>query len=187
MPSSPNLVGMGSPLVGPASVPLSQQNADKAKTARKPIVHLLALGPTAKKELREKIDEVPDQEFENVLTKVGDLNESTGKYELRKTFFKELDVWTFKYDSSEDRQKAIDNAVKTYDKMRLGLSEPEWDRLLIRTERGTGKHLASFRLKSQQVQSLDHRRSMLKGLRVVVAIHQVARMRTVSATRISQR
>jgi RNA polymerase II elongation factor ELL len=144
MPSSPNLVGMGSPLVGPASVPLSQQNADKAKTARKPIVHLLALGPATKKELREKIDRVPDQEFENVLAKVGDLNESTGKYELRKNFFKELDVWTFKYDSSEDRQKAIDNAVKTYDKMRLGLSEPEWDRLLVRAERGTGKHLSKL-------------------------------------------
>jgi RNA polymerase II elongation factor ELL len=135
---------ISSSLVGSVYIPLSQQQADKAKLARWPIVHLLALGPTTKKDLRAKVNDCSDQDFEAIFDRVSDLNEISGKYELRQRFFKELDVWVFKYDSSEDRQRAIDNAIKIYDKMRLGLSEPEWDRLLVRAERGTGKHLSKI-------------------------------------------
>jgi len=92
------------------------------------------------------LPEIESNNFKQALEKVGDLNDSTGKHELRKQFWKELDVWSYHYPSSEDRQRAIDNAVKQYDKMRLGVSEPEWDRLLPKAERGTGKSLSKLQV-----------------------------------------
>jgi RNA polymerase II elongation factor ELL len=125
-------------------VPLSQQQAEHAKAARKPVIHLLAVEPLTEKALREKVSNVSANDLKNALQKVGDLNDSTGKWELRRAFYKELDVWTFKYDSTDDRQRAIDNAVKQYDKMRLSASDAEWDRLLVKSERGTGKCLSKL-------------------------------------------
>ncbi|TVY62728.1 hypothetical protein LSUE1_G008961, partial [Lachnellula suecica] len=144
MPSSPALSGVGSPSMGPTSVPLSQQQAEQAKAARKPIIHLLALNPSNERSLKDMLPEIENTIFKQALEKVGDLNSTTNKYELRKSFYKELDVWSYNYFSSEDRQRAIDNAVKQYDRMRLGVSEPEWDRLLPKAERGTGKSLSKL-------------------------------------------
>ncbi|TVY39063.1 hypothetical protein LOCC1_G006306 [Lachnellula occidentalis] len=144
MPSSPALSGVRSPSTGPTSVPLSQQQAELAKTARKPIIHLLALGPTSERALREMLPDIGSNDFKQTLRKVGDLNESIGKHELRKSYWKELDVWSFTFPNQDDRQLAIDNAVKQYDRMRLGVSEPEWDRLLPKPERGTGKSLSKL-------------------------------------------
>ncbi|PVH76350.1 hypothetical protein DL98DRAFT_293277 [Cadophora sp. DSE1049] len=144
MPTSPALSGVGSPSLGPTSVPLSQQQAEKAKEARKPVIHLLAVEPLSEKTIQKRLPEISENDLDNALRKVGDLNDTTGKWELRKAFWKELDVWAYKYVSKEDRQRAIDNAVKQYDKMRLGVSEPEWDRLLIKAERGTGKCLSKL-------------------------------------------
>ncbi|KAF4630807.1 hypothetical protein G7Y89_g7327 [Cudoniella acicularis] len=90
-----------------------------------------------------------------------DLNETTGKWELRKPYYKELDVWSYNYSCDEDRQRAIDNSVKQYDKMRLGVSEPEWDRLLPKSERGTGKCLS--KLQAQIAQGPVGRTSKGKG------------------------
>ncbi|KAH8679791.1 hypothetical protein BGZ60DRAFT_369363 [Tricladium varicosporioides] len=149
MPSSPALSGVGSPSLGPTSVPQSQQNAEQAKTARKPIIHLLASGPMSERALKEQAS-TSGQEFKNALEKVGDLNETSGKWELRKQYWKELDVWSYDYSNDEDRQRAIDNAVKQYDKMRLGISEPEWDRLLPKSERGTGKCLSKLQAQIAQ-------------------------------------
>ncbi|KAH8813231.1 hypothetical protein F5884DRAFT_879400 [Xylogone sp. PMI_703] len=143
MPTSPALNGVASPSLGPTSVPLSQQRAEQAKATRRPIVHYLALAPMTEKELQEKIDG-SDNDIKQMLEKVGDLKRDTGKWELRKNFWKELDVWAFDYDTSDDRQRAIDNAVRQYDKMRIGVSEPEWERLLHKSERGTGKCLSKL-------------------------------------------
>lgn len=150
MPSSPALSGAGSPSLGPTSVPLSQQQLTQAKAARKPVVHLLALAPMTEVALRDKIPSASNSDLKQALQKVGDLNQSTGRWELRKPFYKELDVWTFEYATGNDRQKAIDNAVKQYDKMRLGVSEPEWDRLLPQAERGTGKRLSKLQAQIAQ-------------------------------------
>ncbi|KAN0093872.1 hypothetical protein V8E51_017056 [Hyaloscypha variabilis] len=144
MPSSPALSGVGSPSLGPTSVPLSQQQAEHARAARKPVIHLLAIESMSEKELRERIAEEAQDDLMAALLKVSDLNETSKKWELRKSFFKELDVWSYEYATAGDRQRAIDNAVKQYDKMRLGVSEPQWDRLLEKSERGTGKCLSKL-------------------------------------------
>ncbi|EKD18407.1 uncharacterized protein L3040_007567 [Drepanopeziza brunnea f. sp. 'multigermtubi'] len=143
LPTSPSLNSAGSPSLGPASVPLSQQNAEKSKEARKPVIHLLAVEPLTEMSLRAKLPDLSETELKNALQKVGDLNETTSKWELRKGYWKELDVWTFRY-SGDERQRAIDNAVKQFDKMRMGVSEPEWERLLAKSERGTGKCLSKL-------------------------------------------
>ena len=150
MPSSPALSGAGSPSLGPTSVPLSQQQLAQAKATRKPVVHLLALGPLTEVALRDKIPAASNSDLKQALQKVGDLNQSTGRWELRKPFYKELDVWTYDYKTSDERQRAIDNTVKQYDKMRLGVSEPEWEKLLPQVERGTGKCLSKLQAQIAQ-------------------------------------
>lgn len=142
MPVSPALSGLGSPALG-ATKSLSQQQAEHAKGSRKPVVHLLALDPMSEKELNNRIDG-PKDDLKQAMAKVGDLNASTGKWELRKNYYKELDVFNYNYRSDAERQRAIDNAVKIFDKMRLGLSEPEWEKLLPKSERGTGKSLSKL-------------------------------------------
>lgn len=142
MPVSPALSGVGSPALG-ATKSLSQQQAEQAKSSRKPVVHLLALQPMSEKELNNRIAG-PKDDLKQAMSKVGDLNASTGKWELRKNYYKELDVFNFNYDSDAERQRAIDNAVKVFDKMRLGLSEPQWEKLLPKSERGTGKSLSKL-------------------------------------------
>ncbi|QSZ37644.1 hypothetical protein DSL72_008743 [Monilinia vaccinii-corymbosi] len=142
MPVSPALSGLGSPALG-ATKSLSQQQAEHAKSSRKPVVHLLALEPMSEKELNNRIAG-PKDDLKQAMSKVGDLNASTGKWELRKNYYKELDVFNYNYGSDAERQRAIDNAVKVFDKMRLGLSEPEWEKLLPKSERGTGKSLSKL-------------------------------------------
>ncbi|KAA8575084.1 hypothetical protein EYC84_004299 [Monilinia fructicola] len=122
MPVSPALSGVGSPALG-ATKSLSQQQAEQAKSSRKPVVHLLALQPMSEKELNNRIAGPKD-----------DLKQAMSK----------LDVFNFNYDSDAERQRAIDNAVKVFDKMRLGLSEPQWEKLLPKSERGTGKSLSKL-------------------------------------------
>lgn len=150
MPPSPGLSGAGSPSLGPTSVPLSQQQLAQAKATRKPVVHLLALGPLTEVALRSLVPNSSNADLKQALQKVGDVNQSTARWELRRPFYKELDVWNFDYSSEKDRQKVIDNAVKQYDKMRLGVSEPEWDKLLPPAERGTGKCLSKLQAQIAQ-------------------------------------
>jgi RNA polymerase II elongation factor ELL len=148
MPSSPGLSGFDSPSLAPTSIPMSQQIAEKAKTIRKPIVHQLALGPASETELFKFHNDstVSDQDFRIAIDKVADL-ENDGRWKLKQKAFKELDVFSYKGYSSQERQTAIDNAIRAYDKLRLNASEPEWDRLLPHNERGTGKILSKLQAK----------------------------------------
>jgi RNA polymerase II elongation factor ELL len=148
MPSSPALSGVGSPSLGPTSVPLSQQQAEQKKAARKPVIHLLAFKPMKEEALQASIPNASNNDIKQALLKVADQIE--GNWVLRKPYWKELDIWSYKYESAEDRQRAIDNAVKQYDRMRLGISEPEWDRLLPKSERGTGKCLSKLQAQIAQ-------------------------------------
>ncbi|KAG9229370.1 hypothetical protein BJ875DRAFT_387499 [Amylocarpus encephaloides] len=141
MPTSPALSGVGSPALGPTSVPLSIQKSDRDKEARKPIIHLLAMGPMTKQELKVALPDISNNELQIVLAKVGDPM-AGDKFDLVKRLWKELDVWTYKYDTQEDRQLAIENAITRYDRQRMSVIEPEWERLLPKSERGTGKCLS---------------------------------------------
>lgn len=105
---------------------------------------MLAAYPMEEQEILNETVDWSISEVTTALRKVGDLNESTKKWELRKNYFKELDVWEFDYRDQRDRTDAINNAIKVYDRMRLAISEPEWERLLCKEERGTGKVLSKL-------------------------------------------
>ena len=117
IPSSPAL-NASSPALAPTSVPASETAAEKTKAIRAPIIHILAIAPaTGADLLKYKKSATTTQEFKSALDKVADLVD--GKYMLRNKLYKELDVWNFEYNSQKDRQTAIDNAVKVFDKMRM--------------------------------------------------------------------
>jgi len=146
MPTSPALTGINSPALGPTSVPLSQQQAERTKAISRPIIHKLALGPTMEDVLSKlKKNDASEQEFKLALEKVADLKD--GKWKLKQKAFRELDVFNYQGYTSEERQVAIENAIHVYDKIRLATSEPEWERLLPFEERGTGKCLSKLQAK----------------------------------------
>lgn len=83
-----------------------------------------------------------EEDLRPTLEKVADCLPNSKNWAMKKAHWKELDVWNYEYDTQELRQKAIDNAVRHYDKQRLSASEPEWQKLLHKDERGQGKSLS---------------------------------------------
>jgi RNA polymerase II elongation factor ELL len=107
---------------------------------------MLALGPANEAELlNDKPNDFTEQEFKSALDKVADLE--NGRWVLKSKAFKELDVFSYREYSTRDRQLAIENAIRAYDKLRLNAAEPEWERLLPLEERGTGKCLSKLQAK----------------------------------------
>ncbi|CAK7268523.1 hypothetical protein SEPCBS119000_003105 [Sporothrix epigloea] len=126
-------------------LPLSSHSinaTDKAKQARSPIIHELAFKEQPYGILWQKYPGSSEAEFKSALEKVADLDDETQNYVLRTKYWRELDVWRHEYASEEERQKAIDNAVRHFDKMRLSTTEPEWEKLLPKGERRQGKILS---------------------------------------------
>ncbi|ESA43933.1 hypothetical protein GE21DRAFT_796 [Neurospora crassa] len=130
---SPALSGLGSPSLGPTS----NGPGDRLKQQKFPIIHELAAQNLTFEELLERYDG-DEQEFHPILNKVADFDSDEQKWVLKKMYWKELDVFEYAYATDEDRQKAIDNAIKQYDRMRLGVSDPLWQKLLPKGERGKG-------------------------------------------------
>ncbi|OBT89723.1 hypothetical protein VE02_01342 [Pseudogymnoascus sp. 03VT05] len=146
LPTSPALGAISSPGLGPTSIPASQQQAEKTKAIRGPIIHRLALGPATMAELeKQRTSAATESEYKHAIEKVAD--EVGGKWTLTRKFFRELDVWKHDYESDAQRQTAIENAIHVYDRLRLNPSEPEWQMLLPVAERGTGKCLSRIQAK----------------------------------------
>lgn len=141
LPTSPALSGLASPSLNPLSV--SQQAVVRAKEQRFPIVHELAVREQTEEYLFSKWSGSRD-DFRAALEKAADYNASHNTWKLKKNIWKELDVYNYDYMSQDDRQIAIDNAVKQYDRIRLAVSDPEWQKLLPVEERGKGKCLSKL-------------------------------------------
>ncbi|KAM0288053.1 hypothetical protein ACHAQH_000121 [Verticillium albo-atrum] len=142
LPSSPALTAVGSPSLN-QGYGASQQSMEKAKGQRTMIVHELAASDKTYDYLESKWDGKAD-DFKPTLDKVADFDGNAQKWMLKRLYWKELDVWKYDYDSPDDRQKAIDNATRAFDKMRLGIEEPQWQKLLPKDERGKGKILSKL-------------------------------------------
>lgn len=139
---SPALSGIISPSLNPT--PSAGEAAkEEARELRAPIVHELAVRELSFEELRSRW---PGDKgaFKQVLDKVADFDNKLQKYTLKKLYWKELDTYKYDYESDEDRQSAIDNAIRMYDRMRMSASESVWDRLLPKEERGKGKCLSKL-------------------------------------------
>lgn len=126
----------------PSLAPSGNAVQEKAKRQRFPIIHELAVQELTSQELLAKWDDGSESEFDAALNKVADFDSNLEKWVLKKMYWKELDVFEYNYDQEEDRQKAINNAIRQYDRMRLAASDPLWQKLLPRSERGKGKCLS---------------------------------------------
>ncbi|KAF4446278.1 hypothetical protein F53441_10080 [Fusarium austroafricanum] len=142
IPQSPGQVSLGSLTPNPTN----SQPLNRAKGGRAMLVHELAVQDRSFDYLKKKW-EGKQEDLEPTLRKVADDLDDNNKWSLKKKSWRELDVWNYDYDTQEVRQKAIDNAVRQYDKQRVTISEPEWDRLLVKEERGTGKCLSRVQAK----------------------------------------
>ncbi|KAF4591956.1 COM1 regulatory protein [Ophiocordyceps camponoti-floridani] len=141
LPTSPALNNSaGSPSSTP-TLSASQQAMERKKEQRVVLVHELAVRDRSADYLREKWTG-KEEEFQPTLEKMAEYGADSKKWAMKKTCWKELDVWKYDYGSQEDRQTAIDNAIRQYDKQRLSSSEVEWQRLLPVDERGKGKCLS---------------------------------------------
>ncbi|KAJ6442963.1 COM1 regulatory protein [Purpureocillium lavendulum] len=136
MPNSPALNGGQSPVLT-----ASQQVLERKKEQRVVLVHELAVKARSTDYLRKKWPG-RDEDFMSMMEKTADYDSDSKTWTIRKSGWKELDVWKYDYASREDRQAAIDNAIRQYDKQRLSSSEVEWERLLPKEERGKGKCLS---------------------------------------------
>ncbi|XXH03040.1 Dynein light chain [Hypoxylon texense] len=134
LPSSPALNGVSSPNLAYSA---SQQVVEKNKSLRTAIVHELACRDRTYEHLAD-VWKGAEQDFKPALEKIANFDASAKKWSLRKMFWKELDVWNYDYQNPEDRQTAIDNAIRFYDRSRMPTSAPEWERLLPPTDRGKG-------------------------------------------------
>lgn len=114
---------------------------ERAKRQRKMVVHELAARDRSFEYLKEKWDGL-EEDFKAVLEKTASMDSSTKKWTMAKTYWKELDPYMYNYDDDDDRQQAIDNAIRQFDKQRISPSEPQWQKLLPKNERGQGKCLS---------------------------------------------
>lgn len=143
MPTSPAFSTSGvSPSLGPA-LSSSEKVLERKKEQRISIIHELAAQDQTDEHLESKWTGTP-AEFKQTLRKVADFNEDKQRWIMSKHYWKELDVWNYDYDTQEIRQQAIDNAVRQYDKMRMSTTQPEWEKLLPKEERGKGKCLSKL-------------------------------------------
>lgn len=132
LPSSPALNGVASP--NPA-FSASQQVLEKNKGLRTALVHELAVRDQTFQHLKD-VWTGADSDLKPTAEKVADFNKTTETWSLKKIYWKELDVWSYDYDNPEDRKSAIENAVKVYDKQRIALVDPVWERLHHPEDRG---------------------------------------------------
>lgn len=135
-PASPLLSATATPRLSaaPTSAPASENDA-KMQAMKKPLIHLLAMGPLSHEEIVKKTH-IPKADLDDILLRIGKQND--GKWQLMDRASKDLDVWDFEYSSQEDRQAAIDNTVRAFDRMRLGKEETLWQMLLPKKDRGKG-------------------------------------------------
>jgi RNA polymerase II elongation factor ELL len=140
-PGSPAF-GASTPLAAPTSAGLDS-NMPMAIAGRKVLVHLLAVKPQTYETCRKLLH----FNCRDLLDKVGKKN-TANEWALLDRAYKELDVWKFKYRKDEERQTAIDGAIRAYDRMRISKEDELWQKLLPQDERGKGKVLSRLNIKN---------------------------------------
>jgi RNA polymerase II elongation factor ELL len=73
--------------------------------------------------------------------------QDTDKWQLTDKSFREINPYNFPYSTSEEREQAIEGAIKSFDRLRLTKDDKLWQILLPREERGQGKCLSRSKVK----------------------------------------
>jgi len=140
LPSSPGLAASSPSLAPPLSAGMdATMPGDIA--LKKALTHFLAVKPRSGIACRRAVGIAVNKWLDRVAKKT-----SEDEWTLLDRAYKDLDVWKFKYQGREDRQAAIDNAIRAYDRMRLSKDDDLWQKLLPAEERGQGKTLSRLNL-----------------------------------------
>jgi RNA polymerase II elongation factor ELL len=151
-PTSPSLGAVGTSRLSsaPRSVPESAEDV-KMQAMKAPLLHMLAMQPASTEDIVERTH-IPRSELDNVLQKYG--RQVDGKWQLTDRAYRELDIWKFEYPSAKERMTARDNAVRAFDRMRIGKEDKLWQRLMSKEEREKGVILSKLHFGGGQVNSL---------------------------------
>ncbi|KAK3109533.1 hypothetical protein LTR53_017129, partial [Teratosphaeriaceae sp. CCFEE 6253] len=124
---------------GPTSAAPLSEGEVKLQAMRTPLLHFLAMRPASLPAI-QAATQIPRADLDALLQKLARKVEGGGggEWQLSDRGYKDLDVWGFVYGSQEDRQAAVENAVRAYDRLRIGKEEKIWQGLLPREERGKG-------------------------------------------------
>ncbi|KAK7181881.1 hypothetical protein DPSP01_009477 [Paraphaeosphaeria sporulosa] len=151
--------GTGSPLLSVPSSPMTKRpptsqpgGANQAVLAalRVPIIHLLAMQP-AKESYLAQTCRTSVANVRDLLPKIAKHTADDGeKWQLTDKSFREIDPYKFPYKSQEDREQAINSAIKSFDRLRLSKEDKLWQILLPRDERGQGKCLSRLSVKAPE-------------------------------------
>lgn len=148
--SSPLLSGPSSPLVKPPTSQPAGSHDVLLRALRVPLIHLLAVQP-ARDSYLAKTCRAPTAIVRELLPKIAKETTEPGKeWKLLDKSFRELNPYQFAYKSSEDREAAIDNAIKAFDRLRLAKDDELWQVLLPIEERGQGKCLSRLTIKAPE-------------------------------------
>jgi RNA polymerase II elongation factor ELL len=145
--SSPSLSAIGTPRAGLSVTSAPNDQNIRRQAMKIPIVHLLAMEPISTEDII-RTTHIPKSDLEAVVGKIA--QQVDGKWKLLDRAYKDLNVWDFGYRTQEDRQMAIDNAIRAYDRTRVGREENIWQLLLPKEERGKGKVLSKLHLSAPQ-------------------------------------
>ena len=142
-PKSPSLA------MAPTSAPMSQAKDNPRLAAlKKPLIHVLAIRAVSIRYLAQTTRSL-SEDCLTLAEKYGLQHRlDTTKYHLKDKFYKDLDVWEFKFPSEDDRKSAIDNCIGAFDRMRLERSDPAWQMILPEAERGKGTCLSRLKLRT---------------------------------------
>lgn len=148
---SPLLSAPSSPLHKrpPTSQPTNSHNV-VVNALRVPVIHLLAREPATEASLaatcRTSLASIRD-----VLPKVAKRSTAEpDKWQLTDKSFREVNPYKFPYQSSEERQQAIDGAIKSFDRQRLSKDDKLWQILLPQDQRGQGICLSRSTVKAPE-------------------------------------
>lgn len=150
---------LGSPLLSAPSSPMHRRPPtsqpggahDVVMTAlRVPAIHLLARQPATEASLAETC-RASQAVVRELLPKIAKRSSNdTDKWQLTDKAFREINPYKFPYQSSEDREQAIDNAIKAFDRQRLAKDDKLWQVLLPREDRGQGICLSRSKVKAPE-------------------------------------
>tara|TARA_R110002003_G_scaffold279_10_gene18102 strand:+ start:447 stop:2084 length:1638 start_codon:yes stop_codon:yes gene_type:complete len=151
---SPMLSGPSSPMHRrpPTSQPGSTHDV-VINALRVPVIHLLARRPDTESSLAQTC-RTSTANMRELLPKIAKrASPDTDKWQLTDKAFREINPYKFPYQSSDDREQAIDSAIKSFDRQRLAKDDKLWQILLPREERGQGICLSRSKVKAPEAKA----------------------------------
>ena len=115
----------------------------KQQALKRPFIHLLAVRAVSEKYMASVLH-ASKEDLAPLLEKYGKPAIDGTKYNLSDRGYKELDPWGFPYKDESDRNGVIERAVTAFDRLRISVNDPLWQKLLKQEDRGKGKTLSKL-------------------------------------------